>query len=56
MRNKQITIKIGQAIREGKYLDITYKNKQEEVKHFWISILDITSKTHSFLMIASSLF
>ena len=43
MNNKQITIKIGQAIRDGKYLDIYYKNKQGEVKHFWISILDITS-------------
>ena len=43
MNNKKITVKIGQAIREGKYLDITYKNKQDEVKHFWISILDITS-------------
>ena len=43
MKNKKITVKIGEAIREGKYLDITYKNKQGEVKHFWISILDITS-------------
>src|SRR5574343_270612 len=43
MSNKKITVKIGRAIREGKYLDITYKNINGEVKHFWISILDITS-------------
>jgi superfamily I DNA and/or RNA helicase len=38
---KKITTIIGDAIRGGKYLSITYKNKQEEVKPFWISILDI---------------
>ncbi|WP_133531618.1 DEAD/DEAH box helicase [Flavobacterium dankookense] len=43
MTNKKITVTIGEAIRQGKYLSITYKNKQDEVKHFWISILDITS-------------
>ena len=43
MTNKKITVAIGEAIRQGKYLSITYKNKQDEVKHFWISILDITS-------------
>ncbi|WP_445457696.1 DEAD/DEAH box helicase [Flavobacterium sp. HNIBRBA15423] len=43
MKNKKITVAIGEAIREGKYLSITYKNKQDEVKSFWISILDITS-------------
>lgn len=43
MNNKQITIKIGQAIKEEKYLDITYKNINGEVKHFWISIFDISS-------------
>ena len=43
MKNKKNTVKIGEAIREGKYLDITYKNIHGEVKHFWISILDITS-------------
>lgn len=43
MNNKQITIKIGQAIKEGKYLDITYKNINGEVKYFWISIFDISS-------------
>jgi len=43
MKHKKITVSIGEAIREGKYLSITYKNKQDEVKSFWISILDITS-------------
>lgn len=42
MSNKNITTKIGEAIRQGKYLSIYYKNKQGEVKPFWISILDIT--------------
>lgn len=43
MSNKKITTKIGEAIREGKYLSINYKNRQGEVKAFWISILDITA-------------
>lgn len=43
MSDKKITTKIGEAIREGKYLSIYYKNKQDEVKPFWISILDITA-------------
>lgn len=43
MKHKKITVSIGEAIRGGKYLSITYKNKQDEVKSFWISILDITS-------------
>jgi len=42
MNNKKITVAIGEAIREGKYLSITYKNKEEKVNHFWISIIDIT--------------
>ena len=36
-----VTTLIGKAIREGKYLDITYKNQDENVKPFWISVLDI---------------
>lgn len=42
MNNKKITVCIGEAIREGKYLSITYKNKDGKVTPFWISILDIT--------------
>jgi superfamily I DNA and/or RNA helicase len=43
MSNKKITTSIGEAIREGKYLEITYKNWQGDFKRFWISILDVTA-------------
>jgi superfamily I DNA and/or RNA helicase len=43
MSNKKIITIIGEAIREGKYLNIAYKNRQSEVKYFWIAIMDITS-------------
>jgi hypothetical protein len=43
MIDKKITILIGKAIREGKYLNITYKNKNAEITLFWISILDINA-------------
>jgi hypothetical protein len=36
-----IPILIGKAIREGKYLNIGYKNNRGEYTQFWISILDI---------------
>lgn len=39
--DRNITVLIGKAIREGKYLSITYKNKSGEITPFWISILDI---------------
>jgi len=44
MIDKKITALIGKAIREGKYLNITYKNRSGEVTLFWISILDINAK------------
>lgn len=44
MIDKKTTILIGKAIREGKYLSITYKNKSGEITPFWISILDINAK------------
>ena len=44
MIDKKITALIGKAIREGKYLNITYKNRSGEVTPFWISILDISVK------------
>jgi superfamily I DNA and/or RNA helicase len=44
MIDNNISMLIGKAIREGKYLNITYKNKNGEVSPFWISILDINSK------------
>lgn len=40
---------VGKAIREGKYLNITYKNKNGEITPFWISILDI--KTNNALIV-----
>lgn len=49
MSNKKITVLIGEAIREGKYLSITYKNKKEEVKPFWICILEITADDKIFV-------
>jgi hypothetical protein len=42
--DKKILFLIGKAIREGKYLSITYKNQQGEITPFWISILDINEK------------
>jgi superfamily I DNA and/or RNA helicase len=44
MINKNITTLIGKAIKEGKYLNITYKNKNDEITPFWISILDINER------------
>ncbi|MDH5379910.1 MAG: AAA domain-containing protein [Cyclobacteriaceae bacterium] len=44
MIDKKITAFIGKAIREGKYLNITYKNKSGEITPFWISIFDINEK------------
>jgi len=43
MSNISIIALIGKAIREGKYLSITYKNKSGEITPFWICILDINS-------------
>lgn len=42
--DKKILFLIGKAIREGKYLSITYKNQQGEITPFWISILGINEK------------
>lgn len=41
--DKKITILIGKVIREGKYLNITYKNRSGEITPFWISIQDINA-------------
>ena len=43
MIDKNITALIGKAIREGKYLNITYKNQNKEITPFWICILDINA-------------
>ncbi|RLD53247.1 MAG: DNA helicase [Bacteroidetes bacterium] len=44
MTDKNITALLGKAIREGKYLNIRYKNKNGEITPFWICILDINAK------------
>lgn len=44
MNLKKITLLIGKAIREGKYLSISYKNKVGDITLFWICILDINAK------------
>jgi len=42
--NEKATISlIGKSIREGKYLNITYKNNTGDITPFWISILDINA-------------
>ncbi|MFM7852166.1 MAG: DNA helicase, partial [Flammeovirgaceae bacterium] len=44
MLQNKIAVLIGKAIREGKYLNITYKNKSGEITLFWICVLDIGAK------------
>ena len=43
MIDKNITATLGKAIREGKYLNIRYKNNTGENTLFWICILDINA-------------
>lgn len=43
MLDKNKTALIGKSIREGKYLNITYKNNEGDITPFWISILDINA-------------
>ena len=40
---------IGKAIREGRYLNITYKNLSGEITPFWIRILDINANDELFV-------
>ena len=49
MIDKNIIALIGKAIREAKYLSITYKNTDGEITPFWISILDINAKDELFV-------
>lgn len=42
MIDNNIAIVIGKAIREGKYLNVSYKNAAGESTQFWMCILDIT--------------
>ena len=41
--DRNILALVGKSIKEGKYLDISYKNEKNETTRFWISILDIFS-------------
>ena len=41
--DRNILALIGKSIKEGKYLDISYKNEKNETTRFWISILDISA-------------
>ena len=44
MTNQNILAPLRQSIREGKYLNITYRNKKGETTPFWMYILDINAK------------
>ncbi len=43
MIDKSISETIGRGIREGKYLDIRYKNKEGGFTRFWICVIDVNS-------------
>lgn len=49
MTDKNITALLGQAIREGKYLNITYKNQIGEINPFWICVLDINANDELYI-------
>lgn len=42
MIDNKIPVQIGKAIREGKYLNVSYKNAAGESTQFWMCVLDIT--------------
>ena len=42
MKNKELVI--SDAIKRGKWLDISYKNSNNEITYFWIAIKDIDLK------------
>ena len=33
--------KVSKAIKEGKWLNISYVNKNDETTYYWIAVLDI---------------
>ena len=41
---------ISKAIKEAKWLEITYQNKQNEITQYWIAIKDINPKTREFFV------
>ncbi len=46
---------ISKAIKEAKWLEITYQNKQNETTQYWIAIKDIYPKRKEFKKTISSL-
>ena len=40
----EIVLTISESIKTGKWLDISYKNKQGEITYYWIAIQDIDLK------------
>ncbi|MCL2797146.1 MAG: AAA domain-containing protein [Firmicutes bacterium] len=43
--SQQIALEVYKAIRLGKWLYISYKNSDQEVRDFWIAVLDFNPKT-----------
>ena len=39
MKNKELVV--SEAIKKGKWLDISYKNVQNDITYYWIAIKDI---------------
>ena len=42
---------ICKAIKEAKWLEITYQNKQSETTSYWIAIKDIDPETRKFKVV-----
>ena len=41
---KNIELVISEAIKNGKWMDISYKNNQNEITYYWIAVKDIDLK------------
>ena len=41
---KNIELIISEGIKNGKWIDISYKNKHNEITYYWIAIKDIDLK------------
>lgn len=48
MENLEISINISKSIKENKWLDIKYKNSNNEITYFWVSIIDVNPAKKSF--------
>ena len=38
---KEIEIILSEGLKKGKWIDISYKNSQNEITYYWIAIKDI---------------